>query len=187
MLCMGWTIISHGTDGDYWFSSEPILIARRWLATLDRFDQYCGGPHPNTWLNYRTFDRETGDRIDLFGWLNDDAVNRERVGDEPERAYHTIKGSLRAQILTRWAGKNSSGIESEEDAELSSQCEEIIDQQESWSLGLVRKGLIFEPELPRVVMACGAVITVPWSELEPFRSDEGRAGLAALRGEPDVQ
>lgn len=183
MLCMGWAIEAHGTDGDYWFSSEPILMTRRWLATFDRFDQYCGGPHPNTWLDYRLFDRQTGEKVELFNWLNADAVTREAYDLDSGGVYFTVNDTLRKRILARWPADELPENPSEEDLQANSECMEIVATQEFWSVGLVQEGLLFAPQLARVVMACGATVTVPWADLEPYLSDEGRAGLAALRAD----
>jgi hypothetical protein len=45
------------------------------------------------------------------------------------------------------------------------------------------EGMIFVPLFAYVNFACTIEITVPWSELQPFLSDEGRTGLAALRAD----
>ena len=52
-----------------------------------------------------------------------------------------------------------------------------------WTFGLGREGMLFVPSLPHVIAACQATYRVSWSELAPFLSETGRAGLARLRGE----
>ena len=62
------------------------------------------------------------------------------------------------------------------------ECRDVARDQEFWTFGLSRDGMLFVPSLPHVAAACQATYTVPWSELKPFLNETGRAGLARLRG-----
>ena len=179
LRCMGDSIAVNGRDGDYSNVAKPFLVAAAWLATLESYDVYCGGAHPSHGYFHRTFDRQSGEEVQLARWLGDTAVEH-KTYEGDEEGYDLVRPALRELILARGPtdGEPPEGADESYDAE----CRDVARDQEFWTFGLSRDGMLFVPSLPHVAAACQATYTVPWSELKPFLNETGRAGLARLRG-----
>ena len=156
-------------EGYFDESLTPTMFTRRWLSVTDHWDGYCGGAHPDSSNAYRTFDLTSGREVDLYGWFSDAAVTRERV-EGVEDVLTTVKPALRDLILAGWNA---------EDAE----CTDVVRDQDYWTVGLTRGGMVFSPQLPHVVQACGAEFTIPYARLRPFLTDQGAANIRALEAE----
>jgi hypothetical protein len=159
--CLAGALSSLGTDGYVDQTVRPMLVSRVFLGFDEANDQYCGGNHPNAWQVMRVFDRQSGKEVDLFDWIG---APRED-GEES-----ILPEALLAAVLARWP------------ADAEPDCREIVGEGRTWMLGLARDGLVFQPDLPHIAMACAERVTVGWQELAPFLDAEGRAGLAQLRG-----
>lgn len=172
MQCMGQAIQSHGSDGEFEFSSEPSMVSRRWFDTYDTYGGYCGGAHPSWGFYHRTFDRQTGEQVDLLGWLVD-TMTEHVPGEGPDELdYYKVLPPLRELILKR-APDGEQSYEAE--------CREYAEGEEFWSTGLSREGISFSPSVPHALGPCATTFTVPWQELGPFLSKEGDDGRRALR------
>jgi hypothetical protein len=157
--CLAGAIASLGTDGYFERTVRPGLVSAAFLGVDEANSDYCGGAHPNHWTVSRTFDRRTGEEIDLFDWIGEARIDGEDA---------VIADGLRALVLARWPADSGDCRASAEDAQF-------------WSLGLAREGLAFTPDLPHVATACEETVTLDWAALEPFLDAEGRAGVARLR------
>jgi hypothetical protein len=161
--------------GDSAFEGEademltPTMISSRWLAVTHHWDGFCGGAHPDSSNVYRTFDLTSGREIDLHDWLNGDAVNRlspEGGGEE----IKTLRPALRDLILANWDPGDAD-------------CADSVRNEDFWTIGLDRGGLVFSPQLPHVVQACGDDFTVSLARLRPFLTQAGAENLRALAAE----
>ena len=159
LQCLGGAISSLGYDGMFDEAVHPTLVGKAFLAVEVESGTFCGGAHPNYYTGARTYDRRTGAEVDLFDWLGDPHAEGEPA-DLPD--------PLRALVLARWS-----------DAE--PECREAAGENEYWSLGLARDGLVFRPDFPHALTACEEPVTVEWQALTPFLDAEGKAGLARLR------
>jgi hypothetical protein len=178
MQCMGGNITYKGTDGYYAKASRPIFVTADWLTTLESYEDYCGGAHPNHGFYHRTFDRRSGEEVKLARWFGETAI--EHVSYEADsESYDLVRPALADLILAKGLDE---GPQSAEDESHEAECREIARSQEFWTFGLSREGMLFVPSLPHVVKACLTTYTVPWSDLAPFLNETGRAGLARLRG-----
>jgi hypothetical protein len=179
LQCMGDSIAVNGRDGYYSTASKPALVSPAWLTTSDSYDIYCGGAHPSHGFFHRTFDRQSGEEVVLARWLDEAAVEHKtyEAGDE---GYDLVRPALRELILAR--GASDSELLTAEDESYEAECREAAREQEFWTFGLSREGMLFVPSLPHVIAACQATYTVPWSELAPLLNETGRAGLVRLRG-----
>jgi hypothetical protein len=162
--CMSASLAATARDGDYHVAIEPTLVTGRWLAVRHSQDGSCGGASPFNSTVSRTFDLQTGTEIDLHGWLNSRAVARERSSEK----LAVLRPAFRQFIL---AGATP------QDAE----CRAIVRTTDYWDIGLRRTGLVFTPSMPRVAQACGEQILLTFSQLSPYLSPQGSAGMAALR------
>ena len=168
--CVRGGLEQNSTEGSVDESLEPVLFSRRWLGVAHHWEGYCGGAHPDSSSSYQLFELATGREIDLHDWLNARAVHRERPDGSSEE-IKTLLPELRAVILAGWHADPAD-------------CDEAVRGAEFWTIGLNRDGLVFSPDLPHVVAACGDEFTVPLARLRPFLTDEGAANLRGLAAEP---
>lgn len=160
--CVAGALSSVGADGFYSVTATPTMASRDYLNVSVDSGNFCGGAHPNYYTYDHTYDRHTGEELDLFDWIGEARTDGEDL---------TIREALRALVVARWPV----------DAE--AECRDLAADTEYWSLGLAREGLVFRPDFPHVATACEEPVTVEWSALEPFLDDEGKRGLARLRAE----
>lgn len=164
--CMAGNADAHGADGDYLESIEPVLISKRWLSAKHHNDSDCGGNHPNTSNVWRTFDLENAVEVDPHDWFKPSAVTITPYAGDDEPAK-TLTNDFRAMILKGWKPADPD-------------CKDAIARQEFWNIGIVRGALVFSPDLPRVVMACGEQFKVPFAKLKPKLNEAGKAAVATL-------
>ena len=162
--------LAHGAfEGSYYVTLIPATITRRWLSVVQRYDDYCGGVHPNSGQTYRTFDLASGGEIDLLDWLGARAVKRERPA-WTEEDVKTVRPEFRRVLL---AGRRDPDPD----------CYETVGTAKYWNVGLTRAGLVFSPLLPHVVRACADEIAVPVARLAPFLTPAGAAHLRQIEAE----
>ena len=171
LQCLGFEVANNGTDGYYGLTSTPDLISRRWVNVADSYENSCGGAHPNAWYSFRTFDRQSGAQVNLFRWFTDKAVEHV-AGDQPQYDSDTLLAPLR-ELALKHTPDDAEGADEE--------CPDATRGTEFWYLGLAKEGLQMTPSLPHVIQACAATYVVPWKELDPYLSKEGKAGVAALK------
>lgn len=168
-----WCLRNAGSfGGDYHDEVAVRLVTSRWLAVNVVNESSCGGAHPNNSNQPILFDRITGNVTDLYTWLGSASSNREKVEGYSE-TIDTLRGKLFDLVLKL----HPRASESEED------CGGAVKTASSWTLELKGEGIGFTPDLPRVVMACGDEVVLPWSRLEPYLSPIGKQEVAALRAE----
>jgi hypothetical protein len=156
-------------EGSYHVTLTPAMITRRWLSVVNRYDDFCGGVHPNAGQTYWAFDLASGRGIDLRDWFNGRAVKRAGPAGTGEE-IKTLQPEFRSFLL---AGPR------DQDAE----CDEVVGNEEYWNVGLTPAGLVFAPQLAHAVQACGEEIVVPAARLAPFLTPEGAAYLREIEAE----
>lgn len=166
--CMKMALAGGGRDGDFQLTYAPDLVTPEYLSVAVNAGGFCGGAHPDESLWHVLFDRVSGRKIDLSGWLTAGAVVP--GGDEPGTSIRRITPALRVLALKHFPFGRG------EDAD----CREAIAGEDYWELALTRKGIAFTPSLPHVIQACEDAAEVPFAELAPFLSPAGRAGIARL-------
>ena len=70
LSCMRQSLSMAGVDGDYAVNLGPAMIAREFVSASVSVDWYCGGAHPDGSTRHRTFDRRSGEEVDLTSWLS---------------------------------------------------------------------------------------------------------------------
>jgi hypothetical protein len=148
---------------------RPVLITERWLSVAHHWDGFCGGAHPDSSNGYRTFDLTSGQEVDLHGWFDDMAVERQHLTEVNEDIV-TVRPALRDFVLGGWTPEDP-------------ECRDVIRDQEYWSIGLTPRGMAFSPDLAHVVQACGEEFLVPFDRLGPFLTAEGAANLREIEAE----
>jgi hypothetical protein len=159
---------NYGTGGaDNYESYEPRMSTRRWLGVLHHWDGYCGGAHPDASNTPMLFDRETGQQVDVFGWFNAKAVERQNVDGT---ILNKIQPEFRDFVLSSWKPEDTD-------------CGDAIRSEDYWDVELTRTGFVFTPELPHVVQACTEEFSVSFAISRPWLGEEGRKEIAVLEAE----
>ena len=158
--CIGGALATVGADGMFAETLAPTMVSREFLTVEEDSGTYCGGAHPNYYTIDHTFDRATGEEIDLFDW-----IGAARVDGEDS----TLAEAVRDLVVARWP------------ADAEADCRELAATTDYWTLGLARGGLVFRPDFPHVATACEEPVTLEWEALSPFLDAEGKAGLARLK------
>lgn len=165
--CMSQQLGSTGSDGDFSVGIEPFALTEHFLTAKSYSDQSCGGPHPNSDHSWGIFDRTTGKLLDLARWFSVKGKSKTPFSaTEAGFSQLQITPALRRAVMRRM--------------KLEPDCREGISSNDYWYLGLTSKGMVFAPALPRVAMACGEDVVVPFADLAPFLSPYGKANLARL-------
>ena len=164
--CVAGNVNWSGRDGTYYKIIEPRLIGKRWMAANEHGDYYCGGAHPESVNTPRTFDLALGMEVDPLDWFGPKAVHREDLGGE-YGIYKTLTPSFVKVVLN---GRNLDDFD----------CDQATKEQESWSVGIKAGALVFTPNFPRVIMACGEDFEVSFARLQPWLNGQGKAAIATL-------
>jgi len=168
--CVAGNANTHGSDGSFYQAIEPQVISNIWLGANENGEYYCGGPHPENFNHPRTFHLGRGVEVDPRDWFLPSAVKREDLGGN-YGLYKTLTPAFVAMILEEWKPGGD-----EQDQE----CRDATLTQESWSVGIARGALVFSPNFPRVIMACGDDYKVPFAKLQPWLNAKGKAAVATL-------
>lgn len=168
-----WCLRNAGPFGaDYHDEVEARLVTTRWLSVNLFNESFCGGAHPSSSNQPLLFDRRNGSVADLYTWFGDADINREKV-----EGYSKTIDSLTGKLFEVVLKMHPRAGDKDDD------CGEAVETASSWSLELRTEGIAFTPDLPRVIMACGDEVVLPWTRLEPFLSPIGKGEVAALRAE----
>ena len=165
LSCMQGALQTLGIDGFFDFGLEPVLVKPEFLSVRLASDAWCGQPSPNTYSFQRLYDRKNGKRIDLSTWFT-----RTSVVPQPAYGYshsHQLTPAFRALVLRHRT-------------ELRSDCADVVETSNYWDIALTHIGMEFWPDLPRVAMACGETISVPYTEFASRLSPAGKAGWARI-------
>jgi hypothetical protein len=157
-----------GEGGEYSETLAPTLITQRWLAVSRTGEYFCGGAHPETIAQPRTFDLVAGSEVDPLDWLGPKAVRRE-PSDDGKYVSKTLTPEFRAALLQDWKG-------GDDEAE----CGDAIRGQDYWSVGIARGALVFTPDFPHAITACAEDFAMPLARLTPWLNAEGKKALATL-------
>ncbi len=129
------------------------------LSLLVETQWYSGGAHPNEGGYSHNYDLHTGKRFAI-----EEALQTSSGG-----AAEAQSAAILAKLYLRHYVKPAPG-----EAPVDN-CEEIVREIVSGKdvpfgplLYLSQKGLVIDPPLPHMVMACGPAVTVPYRELRPF-------------------
>lgn len=172
MQCMGMMHLQWGTDGEFNHRVSPELVTGDWLGVRHDNSQYCGGAHPNYWLDRQVFDRRTGKEIDPANWLKNTSLIFFEFEAERSFAKRPVSGlspPLMALVGKYWPGDNAECWSMSGDAFF------------GWDMGLAKKGIIFKPEVPHAITPCAESVIVPWSDLTDHLTTEGKAVRDSLR------
>ncbi|MFC4254608.1 hypothetical protein GRI97_04170 [Altererythrobacter xixiisoli] len=156
--CLSGALQPSGTDGDYARTVEPILANDNFLTIAISTSADCGGAHPSMWSEHKSFDRQSGEEINLAGWIG---------GDRPHDGAATLPRPLRAAVMAQWQGEE--------------ECREFVENADYWDIALETRGMVFTPVVPHVATPCAEGQLLGWGALAPFLTPDGKAGQARLK------
>ena len=166
-----WCLRNAGPFGAGYHDAVTVSwVTSRWLSVNLFNESYCGGAHPNNSNQPILLDRRTGNAANLYSWFRSAFSNREKVEGYSETIDSLKAGLFELVIRThpRTGDKDK-------------ECGDAVETASSWTLELKAEGIAFTPDLPRVVMACGDEVVMPWAKLKPYLSAIGKKEVAALR------
>ena len=158
---------SLGTDGDFQFSYAPGMVTGDYVSVEASSGGSCGGAHPDGSEWHITFDRQTGRKVDLFGWFTRAGFVPSSPGDAG--TIRQITPALRRLVASRFHFDQD-------------ECREPVETADFWDISIDHGGMIFQPSLPHVVAACSDGVVVPFAVLNPYLSPSGKQGAARLAG-----
>lgn len=178
--CLSGNLDWMGTDGDFSYSITPKAVKGDFLTGAVYIGYYCGGAHPDSVWRYRTFDRRTGAEFDISRWLSENAFAPDEFANDEVTAEpydsRQLSPAMLKLVLSRFP------LRAEADDE--DGCNDTVAGTHSWSIALTGSGLAFDPSLPHALQACGDTSVVPFADLAPFLSDEGKVGAARIAAAP---
>lgn len=151
--------------GDYSEELDVEWRAGPWLVLRETYSADCGGAHPNGGIAaYQTWNLERGERIDPWHWI--------RGAKSPcEASAPCSSGSAPAALaaIVRQRAERSDD-----------------DDCAGTDLGFLQlrpsaTGLVFGTDFAYAARACNEDVEIPWTQLEPFFSAEGRKAMRSLR------
>jgi hypothetical protein len=178
--CLSGNLSWLGIDGDFYYAITPRAVKGDFLTGAVNIGSYCGGAHPNSDWRYRTFDRRTGAEFDISRWLSEAAFAHNEVASGEATPGPVYSRELSAAMLKLALARFPMRAEADD----GDGCNETVAETNWWSIELVNSGLAFRPSLPHVSQACGDAAVVPFAELAPFLSDDGKAGAARIAAVP---
>lgn len=158
------------SDGEFYLSYEPIHASRDLIGTKVNSSGSCGGAHPYHGYDYQTWDRVSGQEVELYRWFRPQAFERVRYASDSEDYFKATPAF--ARFLS-----SHMGIED-------SECRSVVEAAEFWGVGLTRNGMIFTPSLAHVLTPCVDDARIPYAQLTRWLNREGRAGVARARRAP---
>ncbi len=172
--CFAGMIAQRGLDGFWSLYAQPEVITPRWLGFRTSNENDCGGVHPNHWQDRRVFDRQSGSQVDATRWLGHAGTVRDPQA-EAGTAYPqtSLTPALLELAIAHWPEASGNEVDLQD-------CFEIVREGRGWNVGLAPDGLAFMPDLPHVGQVCAETLVVPWHELAPYLSDEGRVVAATF-------
>jgi hypothetical protein len=155
--CIALGRLQRGENHGYEYESEMSMIAwnNAFVVIGESYSQYCGGVHPLSGSGATTYSLQTSKAEDVSQWLID-RYRRDIPKDSP-------------------LGKIILNIYRSED--------ECIDSIELWgeSVWPTSTGMTFQPSAPYISSGCIEDITVPYENLSPYLSPQGKTNVQAFQ------
>jgi hypothetical protein len=167
--CVTGSLSSHATDGDYSVTTTPALISRNYMVSEHSQGDYCGGAHPNYFIEWSNWDLRTGVAIDLWSWMGPLAVTKEKKDGYTDI---TIKLLFRKALTQKWKTTNTEA-----------ECDFVGAENDYWTPHLSRKGISFYPQLAHAITACEQDVDFTFAEINPLLSPAGKKALAEFRAD----
>ena len=143
-----------GNEAEFEFASledftDKILVIREMQV-----DVYCGGAHNTSYIEYHTFDPQTGNKVNGWTWIS--------AGEE------SVQTNSPLRIL----------IEKLNPAADSQDCQNGFDVQPPYP---TKDGFAFPTNFGWAGRACNSTVLIPYKKLSPYLTAEGKAVATSFR------
>jgi hypothetical protein len=156
--CRRGTLTSFGSaDAEYSSTIVPYLWTSCFLVVSISESGFCGGAHPFSGVAYKTFDLTSGKEVSVSSWVQNIEDNEE----------------FRSLILSQ-NPRDTTDPDNKE-------CNDMILENTSFSIRLDTTGLVFYTEFAHCCQACDEEFLVPFQELTPFLTEEGKGAMKYFR------
>jgi hypothetical protein len=132
-------------SGHWSVQSEAFHPTRRVFSVAMDFDWFCGGPYPEAYRQWLTFDLNTGEELTL-----------DQIALDP-KAAERIRERVRTAPVEQKDCKDPL---------------ESIDAETTLRIGIRSNGLAVRPSFPHVLRACEREVLIPTVELSRFLKKE---------------
>lgn len=157
---------------------EPVFWNDRWLSLVSRTAGDCGGAYPHFSFTYTTWDTQTGEKVDLWRWLDFDRVKKFVVKNSSQHRTQEVRRELNTLIVKKAIRArraiNGKGADK-------NNCIAEIRGNSDYQLHLSKSGIVFSQDFPHVIQACNGDVELDYSELLPYLSEQGRQYLSLLQ------
>ncbi|MGA7157383.1 MAG: hypothetical protein WBY53_11070 [Acidobacteriaceae bacterium] len=162
----------NGLDGDASFTVTPLIITPGWLVLQDSEEDDCGGAHPNSDVNFETWDLQKGTKVNLYDWFAKTALTQTStdVGLKEQDVSATFSAAFMKLMIRAYPDPDS-------------ECKEAIGDVDIWDPHLTAKGIAFTPEMSHAEMACSEDSTLSFAQIEPYLTATGKMNVAAFQAE----
>ena len=170
--CSMAALAQNGLDGDASSTLTPVVLTPGWLVVQVSESDDCGGAHPNTSLDYTTWDLHSGAKVNLYDWFTGAALTQTTNAPGTTDAYVTVAftPAFRKLIDRAYPRRDSDCMEAERDAD-------------TWTPHLTPQGIAFTPQFAHVEMACTDDAVIPFAILAPYLGASGKTHIAAFRAD----
>lgn len=151
------------SDVDYRRELSPRFWNSQLLVLEETYSNFCGGAHPNGGTSgYRVWDLAADREVEASTLIK---------GIEDQT--HVTSAALLDLLKKHYRRGDEKGEDS---------CADALDGEDFYMMHPQASGMVFMPSLPHVIQACAEEIEVPWAEMQPFLSTEGKKIVRRLGG-----
>lgn len=151
---------------------------KTWVSFIAWQAGYCGGAYPFHGFTFSTWRVDTGDEVNLWTWIRDSR----KPDADPDFDHFSINYTAPPRLntlVTEKAVKQRLALNFG-DAMNPDDCVDALRENNGYQIRLSTHGFVFNPSFPHVAQACDEDIEIPYAQLMPFLTAEGKAAVSAL-------
>jgi hypothetical protein len=165
--CRRSAISNLGSEGTYLLYASPSFWTNDWVDIIINTQNFCGGAHPNSWVEHRIWSLSDNAEVDLAEWFRSSG-NKTQISSEnliwPEpKLFKIIEASFYKQ-------------NPDDDCK-----ENFKDMQKLFSLSLTTGGMEFDSVgFCHACRSCSFSTVIPYKGLEPYLNEIGKERVASI-------
>lgn len=158
-------------DGQEGIASERItavhFVKGRWLTVATDDNSNCAAPRTANWVNHYTWDLQSGRAVDFMSWFRNAPPSDNPEGQAPGEYPQQLPPALKTLVL---AGLTPDQLQA---------CPDLGSPDAGYIPHISENGMRFS--FPGSGQgACANEVLIPFSEIQPLLSEEGRNQLKTL-------
>lgn len=163
---------------DYSSAIALLFWNERWVSLAQNSAGDCGGAHPFSSVGRSTWALSTATPVNLWTWIAASRKPDASPGDDAGYFNYAAPEKLN-QLIVAKAVKARLAFNPKE-AQQEPNCLDALTTNTEYEITLGTKGLVFSHHFPHVNQACNDDIEIPYGQLLPFLSAEGKKQLPFL-------